>query len=74
MASDFDTLRNLEKTSYVLGSELWAQKEFSYLLNFKEFIVEVWELRKLYGKSDSMGWDQVQDGKFSNGRNGMRVS
>ena len=45
----------------------------------KEFIVDVWELRKLklYGKdacpgpqSDSSGWDQGQDGEFSNGRNG----
>ena len=29
---DFDTLSNLEKTSYVLGSELWVEKDFSYLL------------------------------------------
>ena len=72
--SDFDTLSNPEKTSYVVGSELWVQKDFSFLL--KEFIVDVWELRKLTKdacpgpQSDSSGWDRGQDGEFSNGRNG----
>ena len=67
--SDFDTLSNLEKTSYILGSELWAQKDFSYLLTVvKEFIVEVWELRKYCKEacpgpqSDFSGWDWGQDG------------
>ena len=56
---------------------MWAQKEFSYLLIVvKEFIFDVWDIRKLelYGKdacpgpqSDSTGWDRVQDGEFSNG-------
>ena len=32
MCSDFDLLSNLEKTSYMLCSGLWAEKNFSYLL------------------------------------------
>ena len=43
---DFDSLNYLEKTSYVLGSELW-EDDFSSLLIVKEFIVNVWESRKL---------------------------
>ena len=44
---DFDSLNYLEKTSYVLGSELW-EDDFSSLLSIvKEFIVDVWESRKL---------------------------
>ena len=38
---DFDSLNYLEKTSYVLGSELWGD-DFSSLLSIvKEFIVDV---------------------------------
>ena len=66
----------------VLGSELWVEKDFSYLLTVvREFIVGMWELRKLklYGKdacpgsqSDSSGWNQGQDGEFSKGGNDKR--
>ena len=46
--ADFEALNSVEKTSYVLESELWEQN-FKSLL--KEFIVNVWEVRKqkLYG-------------------------
>ena len=76
---DFDSLNYLDKTSYVLGSELW-EDDFSSLLSIvKEFIVDVWESRKLrlYGENacpgpqpNSSGWDLGQDGKLWNGRNG----
>ena len=52
MYIDFDWLNYLEKTSYVLGSELW-EDDFSSLLS----IVMVWESRKLkiiWGKC--MSW------------------
>ena len=41
----------IEKTSYVLGSELWEQNFKSLLRLVKEFIVNMWEVRKqkLYG-------------------------
>ena len=57
----------------MLGSELW-ENDF-----VKEFIVDVWESRKLrlYGENvcpgpqpNSLGWDLGQDGKLRNGRNG----
>ena len=77
---DFDSLNYLEKTSYVLGSELW-EDDFSSLLSIvKEFIVDVWESR-LYGENaclgpqpNSSGWDLGQDGKLWNGRNAGVVS
>ena len=66
---NFNTLSNIEKISYMLGSKLWAEKEF---------LVNVWDV-KLYGNnacpdphSDFLGWDQSQSGEFRNGRNGMR--
>ena len=43
--ADFEALNSVEKTSYVLGSELWEQ-------NFKSLVKEnVWEVgkQKLYG-------------------------
>ena len=39
---DFESLRNVDKLSYVLGSELWESK-FDGLLGL---IVDVWEIRK----------------------------
>ena len=43
---DFESLENVEKSSYVLGSELWESK-FNGLLTFvKEYIVDVCEIRK----------------------------
>ena len=44
----FEALNSVEKTSYVLGSELWEQNLKSLLRLVKEFIVRVWE-QKLYG-------------------------
>ena len=43
---DFESLDNVEKLSYVLGSELWESK-FNRLLSLvKEYIVDVWEMRQ----------------------------
>ena len=52
---DFVALSNIEKTAFVLGSELW-EEDFQALLQIaKSFILEVWELRKqkLYGSQPS---------------------
>ena len=43
---DFDLLSNVEKTSYVLGSEHWEKNFKSLLFLVKEYIVDVWEVRK----------------------------
>ena len=36
----------MEKSSYVLGSELWESKFDGLLALVKEYIVDVWEIRK----------------------------
>ena len=49
--SQFLCLGSVEKTSFILGSELW-EENFSALLSLvKRYIVDVWEARKskLYG-------------------------
>ena len=46
-----DSCALLEKTSYVLGSDHWEKNFKSLLFLVKEYIVDVWEVRKqiLYG-------------------------
>ena len=49
--AEFDKLNSIEKTAYVLGSELW-EYDFDDLLSLvKEYVVGVWDARKqkLYG-------------------------
>ena len=52
--SHFLSLNSIEKTSFVLGSELWEENFYSLLTLVKRYIVDIWEFRKnkLYG-SDS---------------------
>ena len=49
--ADFEVLNSVEKTSYVIWSELWEQNFKSLLCLVKEFVVNVWEVTKqiLYG-------------------------
>ena len=78
--ADFEALNSVEKTSYVLGSELWEQN----LLRLS--IVKVWEVRKqkLYGDDTcpnqlqsqsspgglggAAGVEGQRDGKFPDGK------
>ena len=49
--AEFDKLNSIDKTAYVLGSELW-EYDFDDLLSLvKEYVVGVWDARKqkLYG-------------------------
>ena len=78
--ASFDKLNSIEKTAYVLGSELW-ECDFDQLLSLvKEFVVDVWEARKqkLYGDDSCLSQlqslagglqlaavDGQVDGKFS---------
>ena len=41
---DFESLENVEISSYVLGSELWESKFDGLLALVKEYIVDVWEI------------------------------
>ena len=43
---DFESLENVEKSSDVLGSELWESKFDGLLALVKQYIVDVWEIRK----------------------------
>ena len=43
---DFESLDKVEKSSYVLGSELWESKFDGLLSLIKEYIIDVWEIRK----------------------------
>ena len=54
---DFESLENVEKASYVLGSELWESKFDGLLALVKEYIVDVWEIRKhkLYDSDSGFG-------------------
>ena len=68
--ADFEALNSVEKTSYVLGSELWEQNFKSLLRLVKEFIVNVWEVRKqkLYG--DDSCPNQIQSQSSLGGQGG----
>ena len=81
---DFESLENVEKSSYVLGSELWESKFDGLLAFIKEYIVNVWEIRKhkLYDSDSGSGLQLhtqsspgERNGKFSQngmlGQNGM---
>ena len=54
---DFESLENVEKSSCVLGSELWESKFDGLLALVKEYIVDVWEIRKhkLYDSDSGSG-------------------
>ena len=56
---DFESLENVEKSFYVLGSELWESKfGGDGLLDLvKGYIVDVWEIRKhkLYDSDSGSG-------------------
>ena len=72
----FDSLDSFEKASFVLGSELW-EDDFSSMLDLvKDYIVDVWELRKarLYGENLSVPQSQCQNSSGASGvcRGGSR--
>ena len=68
---DFESLENVEKSSYVLDSELWESKFNGLLSLVKEYIVDVWEIRKgkLYA-SDSGSSIQLYTRSSPGERNG----
>ena len=68
---DFESLDKVEKSSYVLGSELWESKFDELLSLVKEYIIDVWEIRKhkLYD-SDSGPGQQLHSRSSPGERNG----
>ena len=68
--ADFEALNSVEKTSYVLGSELWEQNFKSLLRLVKEFIVNVWEVRKQKVYGDDSCPNQLQSQSSPGGLGG----
>ena len=78
---DFESLENVEKSSYVLASELWESKFDGLLALVKKYIVDVWEIQKhkLYDSDSGSGLQLhtqsspgERSGKFSqNGKFGQ---
>ena len=68
---DFESLDKVEKSSYVLGSELWESKFDGLLSLVKEYIIDVWEIQKhkLYD-SDSGPGQQLHSRSSPGERNG----
>ena len=54
---DFESLESVEESSYVLGSEMWESKFDGLLGLVKEYIVDVWEIRKLKLYDSDSGFD-----------------
>ena len=65
---DFESLDNIEKLSYVLGSGLWESKFDRLLSLVKEYIVDVWKIRKhkLYDNGSGLS-QQFQLSVFTRG-------
>ena len=59
----FECLDSFEKASFVLGSELWEDGFSSMLDLVKDYIVDIWELRKarLYDENLSIPQSQCQN-------------
>ena len=54
---DFQSLDKVEKLSYLLCSELWESKLDGLLSLVKEYVIDVWEIRKhkLYDSDSGLG-------------------
>ena len=62
ICDSFEQLSDIDKTAYVLGTELWEENFEDTLRLVKEFIVDVWEVRKqkLYGEDTCPSHYQCQ--------------
>ena len=62
IGDSFEQLSDIYKTAYVLGSELWEENFEDMLRPVREFIVDVWEVRKqkLYGEDTCPSHCQCQ--------------
>ena len=64
----FDALDSLGKSSFILGSELWEEHFDSLLPLAKDYVVNIWEARKikLYGDDSSQSQSSAGDlGEFT---------
>ena len=68
--ADFEVLNSVGKMSYVVGSELWEQNFKSLLRLVKEFIVNVWDVRKQKLYDDDSCSNQLQSQSSPGGLGG----
>ena len=69
---DFESLENVEKSSYVLGSELWESRFDGLFALVKECIVDAWGIGKhKLCDSDSGSGLQLRTQSSPGERNGM---
>ena len=47
LGDGFEHFQSLEKSSYVLGSEAWEEYSSGLLSSIKDFVLSVWEERKV---------------------------
>ena len=71
---DFESLDKVEKSSYVLGSELWESKFDELLSLVKEYIIDVWEIRKHKLYDSDLGHGQQLHSRSSPGERNGRFS
>ena len=59
----FDALDSLGKSSFILGSELWEENFDSLFALVKDYVVNIWEARKikLYGDDSSQSQSSAGD-------------
>ena len=65
---DFESLDKVEKSSFVLGSELWESKFDELLSLVKEYIIDVWKYEN--NDSDSGPGQQLHSRSSHGERNG----
>ena len=58
----FDSLDSLGKSSFILGSELWEDHFDSLLAIVKDYVVNIWEMRKLKLYGDDLSQSQSSTG------------
>ena len=78
IGDSFEQLSDIDKTAYILGSELWEENFEDTHRLVKEFIVDAWEGSRLYGEDTCPSHYQCQtlagDAGSVTGGGGLRVS
>ena len=78
LGNGFERFDALGKSSFILGSELWEEHFDSLLPLVKDYVVDIWEARKikLYGDDSSQSQSSTGDlGEFTGieGQSGRNV-
>ena len=68
LGDEFHKFESLKKSSFALGSELWEENYMPLMELVKEYIVDVWEIRKarLYGNNPNANHTQSSSTSHDN--------